>query len=208
MLYFTECIVLWPSALPHDHVYRYYLFLKKLKLLLTKSDIFTTAIFHIYKLFILMFQKIESKFCISILMKMDYHVLSGGNHVSFLLARDIWEYKWMHLETTAHYRACFVTFLRKAISFVPLVSHKKILRSQKNIKQSIRKSISANKHVSKFPQNVYFITEGKEREEVSWGVSTCLPSLGDLEFWGASKEEGGEQRKGKADGINFGSKWF
>ena len=36
------------------------------------------AIFHIYKLFTVMFQKIESKFCISILMKMDYHVLSGG----------------------------------------------------------------------------------------------------------------------------------
>lgn len=83
MLHFTECIVLWPSALPHDHVYQYYLFLKKLKLLLTKFDIFTTAIFHIYKLFTVMFQKIESKFCISILMKMDCHVLSGVIMVPF-----------------------------------------------------------------------------------------------------------------------------
>ena len=32
MLHFTECIVLCPSALPHDHVYQYYLFLKKLKI--------------------------------------------------------------------------------------------------------------------------------------------------------------------------------
>lgn len=83
MLHFTECIVLRPSALTHDHVYQYYLFLKKLKLLLTKFDIFTTAIFHIYKLFTVMFQKIGSEFCISILMKMDYHVLSGGIMVPF-----------------------------------------------------------------------------------------------------------------------------